>query len=198
MFKQGRSLGRQLARQCKPALDTILESAKRRGANVWFLGRDCFALYSAYKKRHSNVRYLAGLNRACAKELDKRNTLHTYIRELGVCDGDVLVDSGFRGSIFDRIRHNDAGNGVYVTWYLLSADTACRYPSLHVKRSTVLALEHSPKPETVAWDEATQRPLVTKIPRTGARGYTDESNEVALGLDQVATFISGFVTGYNE
>ena len=104
MYKQGRSLGRQVSRYVKPNLDRIIARAGDSGVNVWFLGRDCMALFSAYKKVAPNVRYLQGLNRECSRKLQHRSVLHTYLRECGVRDGDILIDSGFRGSIFDRIE----------------------------------------------------------------------------------------------
>lgn len=198
VFKQGRSLGRQLARACKPALDEVIRDAAIRGVNVWFLGRDCGPMYAAYKKiTPRNVRYLKGLNRECAGKLDRRGLLHVYLRELCVRADDVLIDSGFRGSIFDRIVNpvicpEYIGN---LTFYLLSADKDCRYASFNVKRSIVLALEHSPKPEVVEWDSEARRPVVHKIARTGHR--TGDRRENACGLDQVSKFISGFVAGYN-
>jgi hypothetical protein len=200
MYKQGRSLGSQIARQCKPALDKIIRNASASGANVWFLGRDCMAVYSAYKKIAPNVRYLHGLNRECAGKLDHAGVLHRYLREIGIQDGDILVDSGFRGSIFDRIVRPQVLNAEYLRleFYLLSADYDCDYASLNCKRSVILALEHSPKPEIVVWDPKARRPVVHKIPKKNARSYGDNRRECAAGLNQVSEFISGFVNGYNS
>lgn len=201
MYKQGMSLGSQIARQCKPALDRIIHNASTAGVNVWFLGRDCMAVYSAYKRIAPNVRYLHGLNRECARKLDCAGVLHRYLREIGVQDGDILVDSGFRGSIFDRVVHPQVLNADYLRleFYLLSADYDCNYASLNCKRSVILALEHSPKPEIVAWDPKARRPVVHKIPKKNARSlYGDYRHECAAGLNQVSEFISGFVFGYNS
>ena len=161
MFKQGHSLGRQLAKFI-PEIKQLCQEFS--GVNVWFMGRDMDVFYLALKDEYKNVRYLVGLNRENARHLDHRHLLEKWLRSIGVKDGDVLIDSGFRGSIFERIN----GTKLKLNYFLLSArsDSFCAPINKELSekyRTAILALEHSPKKEICSWDIKNRRPKVIKI-----------------------------------
>jgi len=163
MKAQGRSLGRQLA-IWMPDLARI---AKENPGRVWFMGRDMDVFYVALHESGFDVRYIAGLNRENARKLAHRGKLERWLRSIGVRDGDILIDSGYRGSIFERIARN---TNLELYFLLLTADPngATGYAvndnlNTPSARNIILALEHSPKREVCTWDEERRRPKVTKV-----------------------------------
>lgn len=162
MYAQGKSLGRQL-KSVIPSLKGIIDNNPSH--KVWFMGRDCDVFFLALKDE-CKVGYITGLNRDNARKLAHRGKLSSWLRSIGVKDGDILIDSGYSGSIFKRILDTKLS----VRCILISANPEghCGEPldelSYSTKvRSMILALEHSPKMEIVEWDEHHRRPKVTKL-----------------------------------
>lgn len=168
MVRQGRSLGRQLSVFVPPLVELIRGVEGR----VWFLGRDCDVFAEAFRLFFPNVRYLVGLNRDNARKLQHRRRLCKWLLSIGVRPGDVLVDSGYRGSIYERILR-DGGSQLRLRMVLLTAHPegyvgeplmeASVCPSGRPPRSVILALEHSPKREVVSWDPERRVPVVRKV-----------------------------------
>lgn len=171
MKNQGYSLGKQL-RVFVPALTALCKQADDAGAQIWFLGRDCDVFFEAYKSHFKNVRYITGLNRENAKKLQHRRQLAKWLKSIGVKSGDILVDSGYSGSIYERIERDNPEFFQNIRCILLSAnpegftgeplcyDSIC--DSSSKLRHAILALEHSPKREVCSWDEEKRKPKVVK------------------------------------
>jgi hypothetical protein len=164
MWKQGYSLGKQLAIW----MPDLAQIAKENPGRVWFMGRDMDVFYIALAERGLKVRYIAGLNRDNASKLAHRGKLEGWLRSIGVRDEDILIDSGYRGSIFQRVAESTK---LDLYFLLLTADPegATGYAvsddfNTPKHRNIILALEHSPKREVVTWDEKKRRP---RVHRTG-------------------------------
>jgi hypothetical protein len=171
MNNQGYSLGKQLC-IFVPAITDLCDSADKTGSKVWFLGRDCDVFFEAYKSEFGNVRYITGLNRENAKKLQHRRQLSKWLKSIGVKSGDILVDSGYSGSIYERIERDNPEFFQNIRCILLSAnpegftgeplfyDSIC--DSSSKLRHAILALEHSPKREVCSWNEEKRKPKVVK------------------------------------
>ena len=68
-------------------------------SNVWYLARDCELVFQAAKKVFTNCRYLYGLNRQSAGSVTRR-----WLWSVGVRPGDIVVDTGYHGSIAYEIN----------------------------------------------------------------------------------------------
>jgi len=163
MKAQGYSLGKQLAIW----MPDLVRIAKNNPGRVWFMGRDMDVFYSALAELGLQVRYIAGLNRDNARKLAHRGKLERWLRSIGVKDGDILIDSGYRGSIFQRIAESTK---LDLYFLLLTADPegSTGYAvndalNTSKNRNIILALEHSPKREVCTWDEERRRPRVTRV-----------------------------------
>jgi hypothetical protein len=163
MKKQGYSLGKQLS----VFMPDLIGLAKEYPDRVWFMGRDMDVFYVALYEMGLNVRYITGLNRDNARKLAHRGKLENWLRSIGVRDGDILIDSGYRGSIFRRIAENTK---LDLYFLLLTADPEGATGSAvneklntEQSRRMILALEHSPKREVVSWDEEKRRPSVFRL-----------------------------------
>jgi hypothetical protein len=165
MFKQGASLGRQLG-AFVPALVELCRKADAEGRRVWFLGRDCDVFAEALRRAgFAAARYLSGLNRENAAHLGRRRRLGRWLRRTGVGTGDILIDSGYKGSIFDAIKSSSEEEGDDLQLELVLLTSSGVYPSVDPGlsrryRPAVLALEHSPKREEVSWDADHRIPSV--------------------------------------
>lgn len=109
MFKTGLSYGRRIGGLFGEQLVKLLDGPRK----VFFLGRDCEPIWSWARSSGLRAGYLHGLDRnmVAAVEEDCRNGSPAGVRQ-GVCAyirrvvGDkpcVVVDTGFRGSIFEEI-----------------------------------------------------------------------------------------------
>lgn len=182
MYKQGLSLGRQLSRWT-PAINAIVIADEKR--RVWFMGRDCDVLHGAYA-HVPNVGYITGLNRDNARKLHHRRKLMGWLKSIGVRPGDVLIDSGYSGSIYDRI----ADSGFCDLGFMLLTSEG-KYPLVdpalngETERAIILALEHSPKREVVFWDADKRTPHTRK---TGG----------GWGIRTATQFYDGCVAGIRE
>lgn len=164
MYAQGRSLGRQLSRWM-PALAELANQAPGR---VWFMGRDCDVFFQALSESGRNVGYITGLNRDNARRLASRKKMEQWLRSIGVRNGDILIDSGYSGSIFRRIV---SSTNLELGFVLLTTNPeGCTGVPLdeglddEKGRRMILALEHSLKREVVDWDSEKRRPKVVKMP----------------------------------
>jgi len=170
MFAQGKSLGRQLL-VIKDSLITLCEEANAKGGSVWFLGRYCDVFHGALKGSQPNTRYIAGLNRENAKKMQHRSRLTKWLKSIGVRPGDVLVDSGFNGSIYSRIEEDNPKFFGSIRCILITANPGghCGEPLMPESttngklRNAVLALEHSPKREVSEWDSERRLPSVSML-----------------------------------
>ena len=163
MYAQGKSLGKQLGIWANDLEKIVAQNPGR----VWFMGRDMDVFYVAFCETGYDVKYLVGLNRDNARKLAHRGRLEHWLRSVGVKDGDILIDSGYRGSIFARIAET---TGLNIYFLLLTADPegstgvavneALNTPQT---RRIILALEHSPKREVCVWDEDNRRPKTTRL-----------------------------------
>lgn len=163
MRNQGYSLGKQLARWI-PALASL---ATANPGRVWFMGRDMDVFFVALYQAGFDVKYITGLNRDNARKLAHRGKLEGWLRSVGVRDGDILVDSGYNGSIFSRVADNTKLD-LYFVLLTANPDGACGTPlsealNTPTSRNIILALEHSPKREVCTWDDKRRRPAVTKL-----------------------------------
>lgn len=162
MNKQGYSLGKQLA----VFVPDLVQIAKENPGRVWFMGRDMDVFYVALSESGLDVKYITGLNRDNARKLAHRGKLESWLRSIGVKNGDILIDSGYRGSIFKRIAESTK---LELYFLLLTADPegatgAAVNESLNTAQSrrVILALEHSPKREICEWDNDKRKPRVTR------------------------------------
>jgi len=167
MYKQGRSLGNQL-KIFVPAIVALCKDAQDAGTKVWFLGRDCDVFYEAFRSRY-NVGYITGLNRENAKRLQHRRKLVKWLKSIGVKPGDILIDSGYSGSIYKRIQRDNPSFFKNIRCILLTGnldgytgEAAFTCSSGSVYRHIILALEHSPKREVCEWDYDKRKPIVKK------------------------------------
>lgn len=172
MNSQGYSLGKQLAKHFAQDIVNLCENAKAVGVKIWFLGRDCDVFAEAFKSRYDNVRYIAGLNRENSRKLQHRKMLVRWLKSFGVRSGDIIVDSGYSGSIYERIERDDpvffqnircillSANAEGFTGEALGEKSICDQSSK--LRHVILALEHSPKREVCSWDEEKRKPKVVK------------------------------------
>jgi hypothetical protein len=163
MYKQGYSLGKQLA----VFMPDLINLAKQHRGHIWFLGRDMDVFYIALHECGFEVRYIAGLNRENARKLANRGKLESWLRSIGIRNGDVLVDTGYRGTIFKKIAESTK---LDLYFLLLTTDPegatgAAVNEALNTAqmRRVILALEHSPKREVVSWDEEKRRPKVAHL-----------------------------------
>ena len=163
MNAQGKSLGKQLSIW----MPSLVKIAKENPGKVWFMGRDMDVFYHAIAGMGYEVRYMTGLNRDNAGKLHRRNKLESWLRSVGVRNGDIMIDSGYRGSIFQRIAK---GTNLELYFLLLTADPngATGVPvdaalNTEKTRHIILALEHSPKVEVCSWNEEKRRPRVVKL-----------------------------------
>lgn len=163
MYKQGYSLGKQLAR----FVPDIVRLSREYPGRVWLMGRDMDVFYVALFESGFDVQYITGLNRENAGKLARRGKMERWLRSIGVRDGDILIDSGYRGSIF---RYIAVSTKLDLYFSLLTADplgaTGCAINSaLNTpgSRRVILALEHSPKREFCVWDEKNRKPRTTRL-----------------------------------
>lgn len=190
-------IGSQLRETVAP-FSELLEQAQRENATVWVLGRDMepyFYLARAVGYENKTCRYLAGLNRECTRTmyLKDRNAIYRYLQKVGFrFNKDYLVDSGFRGSIFDFIfdstwKHKsvEVMNALRARCQLISGGVGCKYTSWFPFSErddvyqAVLNMEHAPKREYVRLDKEKLEPKVRK-----------RSNK-----QDADRFIEGFVRG---
>lgn len=194
MFAQGKSLGRQLSKHFAQDLVCLCGDAHSVSARVWFLGRDCDVFAYPFSKKFQNVRYITGLNRENSRKLQHRRLLAKWLKSLGVKAGDTIVDSGYSGSIYERIEKDDpvffqnircillSANPEGFTGEALSAESICGSES--ALRHAILALEHSPKREVCSWDNEKRKPKVVKAE--------------AKMLQQATKFFNGCVESISE
>lgn len=172
MYKQGCSLGSQLA-IFMPELSGIIDDARTTRRKVWFLGRDCDVFYGAFASmgnrnpgKQSDIGYISGLNRENARKLAHRGKLCQWLKSIGVKENDILVDSGYHGSIYDRIIQDNEKWAMSISMVLITGTSNStgwvlhEVGSDHPLRHAILALEHSPKIEIVSWDEKRRVPKV--------------------------------------
>lgn len=164
MYAQGRSLGRQLS-IWMPALKKL---ASQNPGRVWLMGRDCDVFHQALIEAGCKVGYITGLNRDNARRLASRRKIERWLRSIGVRNGDILVDSGYSGSIFRRIAERTNLELVFVL-LTTNPEGATGVPlagelDTEKNRRCILALEHSLKREVVGWNAERRRPVVTKRP----------------------------------
>lgn len=188
MYAQGKSLGKQLSAYFGFSLLSLIEESEV----VWFLGRDCDVFYEAFRGMFpKKVRYIEGLNRENARKLQHRHKLCKWLRSLGVKKGHVIVDSGYRGSIFERIAEDDKEFSKDISLVLLTASNEGHYgrPLMDESvcgqndpiRHVILALEHSPKRGVVEWNQEKKVPLVTN---TGPKGAFSFFNGCVDGIKE--------------
>lgn len=153
----------------------LLSSVAAAEGRVWFLGRDCDVFAAALRQFFpEKVRYLTGLNRKNAAKLQHRHKLVLWLKSCGVHAGDTLIDTGYAGTIFRRIREDSPEFSSSINMLLLTADpddhtgqpispaAVCYYGT--PRRQKIIALEHCPKREEILWDEKRRVP---KVKRTG-------------------------------
>jgi hypothetical protein len=166
-----------------PDFVALCNLAKEQNKTLWLLGRDMEPYYFVAKAlgyENKNVRYLAGLNRDCTSQMQPQDMLD-YLQKIGVRYWkDYFIDSGFHGSIFQRIATALQKNKnvrkfdkheFYTRCYLVSAGYNCLCQFLtqyetgeegrHVYQA-VMDMEEAPKRETVhfSWDK--KCPVVTR------------------------------------
>jgi hypothetical protein len=145
--------------------------------------------YHSFAQSGYDVKYITGLNRDNCRKLESRGKLEGWLRSIGVRDGDILIDSGFRGSIFSRIATSTT---LKLYYNLLSMDEGAMEGiglidwriNTPKSRRVILALEHSPKTEVVSWDGACRRPKINKL--NGAE------------LERARSFLKGCVSSLRE
>lgn len=144
-YKQAHDLGKALK-------DTVLDLLPlvRSGKTVHLLARDCEVLGDIFADYH-NVKVSYGLSRAATG--DTENT--KFLCELnGIKAGDIVVDTGFAGSIPRKISQvlrditGDYDTDNIIRTVLLSGDSSCFGKAITTDgrtRDKILTFEHSPK-----------------------------------------------------
>lgn len=191
----GKRLGEEL-QVTLPDFIALCKIAQENNATLYLMGRDMEPyLFVAQKLGFENktVRYLAGLNRDCTAQMDGHDTLR-YLQKIGVrIWKDYFLDSGFRGSIFERValrlatvKDNFDVQEFLSRCYLVSAgyNPVCSaFFNMndgnmgHEVYEAVMDMENAPKREYVVF--LNREPKVRKL-----------SNQ-----KPAMDFINGFVTG---
>jgi hypothetical protein len=197
MKNQGYSLGKQLALYFAKDLQSLCKIAGITSNSVWFLGRDCDVFHGAFVKRFDNAKYLSGLNRENSRKLQHRKKLVKWLKSIGVKKGDTLIDSGYCGSIYERIQKEDEEFFKSIKCVLLTANPdgfvgePLNWYSVCGKKSKIrhatLALEHSPKREIIGWDET------RRVPTVSYTQYNDRDRANAFWLGCVKGLLEGMM-----
>jgi hypothetical protein len=193
-FYYGLVMGIAMSRY-RPHLVRLIRRAGKH--KVFFIGRDMDAIYFALRSNGIGRRasYLRGCNRYNTRRLNKENKLKQFVMNQGVRRGDVLIDSGFYGTLPKQI--NEA---LPIEAYLLTANDGPAYPAVNEKlnqpvhRDVVCRFEHAPKYEITYWDGGTPSGEWGEI-EGGFANYDPCVPELEQDYYQ---YRDGFVVGFNQ